>query len=482
MMKTTQFYAALQKVEEAEDDTIKVFGIASTESRDSSGEIIMASAIKSAIPGYLQYPALREMHGLQAAGRTIDLEVDDDNVTHIVAHVVDPVAIKKVKSGTYSGFSVGGKVTKRDKDDRSVITGIILSEISLVDRPCQAEAAITMWKADAFDPQDDGASMAAKKKPAPTTELPLAEPGAETVEKAADAGAVAEIKCSGAEHLEPGAETVEKAASDTAETVEEAEAVAEVPADPIAKATAALDKIDAAVASVVRAEDVKKGMYGVSRFADLLESVSYLASSAQSEAEFEGDGSPVPAKLRDWLKAGAAIFKDMAKEEADELVAMAAKMGKASGSGDLAKADTVTVDLQAVGGEALAKAISDATGALTAERDTLTKALADRDDQLAKLADRIEPLAKTVEGLVAANADLAKRFAEEPLPARTAGPGAVVSVSKEEDAGGAATMEKAVSDEDIAKALGAMSEDDRAMALIKASLRLPQHARFVPPR
>ena len=157
----TKFYAQLQKVEDQDDGTIKVYGIASTESRDSAGEIITADAIRKALPGYLKYPALRQMHQLDAVGKTIDLEVGDDNITRIAAHVVDPLAILKVRSGVFSGFSIGGKVTKRDPDAPKTITGIALSEISLVDRPCQGEAAITMWKADAFDQEDE--SMAAKK-------------------------------------------------------------------------------------------------------------------------------------------------------------------------------------------------------------------------------------------------------------------------------------------------------------------------------
>ena len=60
--------------------------------------------------------------------------------------------------------------------------------------------------------------------------------------------------------------------------------------------------------------EVRKDMYGVSRFADLLASLCYLMQSSENEAEYEGDGSPVPEALRGWLMTGCSIFRDMAKE------------------------------------------------------------------------------------------------------------------------------------------------------------------------
>jgi HK97 family phage prohead protease len=163
MQKTATFFAPLRKVEDV-DDGIMVTGIASTESRDSSGEIILASAIKKALPAYKKYPAIREMHrSTSAAGRAVEIEVDDDGVTHLVAHVVDAEAIKKVKTKVYGGFSVGGKVLARDPEDKTIITAISLAEISLVDRPAHPAAAITMWKVDAGIGDDDLAKVTGQR-------------------------------------------------------------------------------------------------------------------------------------------------------------------------------------------------------------------------------------------------------------------------------------------------------------------------------
>ena len=141
--------ASLTKIEDQPDGTLKVYGVASTGARDDAGEIVLPEAMKAALPDYARYPALREMHQPTAAGRTLEADVDDDGATRIVAHVVDPVAIAKVKSRTYSGFSIGGRVLARDPADATVITKIKLSEISLVDRPANPEAVIDLWKADA---------------------------------------------------------------------------------------------------------------------------------------------------------------------------------------------------------------------------------------------------------------------------------------------------------------------------------------------
>ncbi|MEJ0067390.1 MAG: HK97 family phage prohead protease [Caulobacteraceae bacterium] len=150
-----RLFGQLTKIEDQPDGTLKVYGIASTGARDDEGEVVLPAAMKAALPDYARYPALREMHQPTAAGRTLEATVDDEGVTRIVAQVVDPVAIAKVKSRTYSGFSIGGRVLARDANDSSVITKIKLSEISLVDRPANPEAVIDLWKAAATPPSNE---------------------------------------------------------------------------------------------------------------------------------------------------------------------------------------------------------------------------------------------------------------------------------------------------------------------------------------
>jgi HK97 family phage prohead protease len=150
-----RLFGTLTKIEDQPDGTLKVYGVASTGARDDAGEVVLPAAMKAALPDYARYPALREMHQATAAGRTLEASVDDDGATRIVAHVVDPVAVAKVKSRTYSGFSIGGRVLARDAADATVITKIKLSEISLVDRPANPEAVIDLWKAATAPPSNE---------------------------------------------------------------------------------------------------------------------------------------------------------------------------------------------------------------------------------------------------------------------------------------------------------------------------------------
>lgn len=95
-----KIFAPFRKVEAQDDGTIIVAGIASTEAVDADGEIIKASAIAAALPDFMRHGtgALREMHQLSAAGTVLRAEVEGGE-TMIEAHVVDPVAVKKVQTG-----------------------------------------------------------------------------------------------------------------------------------------------------------------------------------------------------------------------------------------------------------------------------------------------------------------------------------------------------------------------------------------------
>lgn len=158
-----KLYAEIAKMEAKDDGTVKVWGYASSEAVDSDGEIIAAEAMKAAIPDYMKFGAVREMHGSNAAGTAIEINVEDDGRTFFGAHIVDPVAVTKVKTGVYKGFSIGGSVTARDELNKSQITGLKLTEISLVDRPANPDAVFTCFKAD--KPKDEEAEKGEEDKP-----------------------------------------------------------------------------------------------------------------------------------------------------------------------------------------------------------------------------------------------------------------------------------------------------------------------------
>ncbi|MDE2166538.1 MAG: HK97 family phage prohead protease [Alphaproteobacteria bacterium] len=134
-------------LEKCDEEKRLAIGYASTPALDSQGEIVKREAVEAALPDYMRFANIREMHLPSAVGVAAAADVDARGL-HIQAKVVDDDAWEKVKQGVYKGFSIGGRVTSRDPADHRVITGIELTEISLVDRPANPEAVIDVYKAD----------------------------------------------------------------------------------------------------------------------------------------------------------------------------------------------------------------------------------------------------------------------------------------------------------------------------------------------
>ncbi len=65
----------------------------------------------------------------------------------------------------------------------------------------------------------------------------------------------------------------------------------------------------------------KKGLYAVSALASLLAELGWLEESVEWEAEYEGDGSAIPARLTEAMNNLGQILVDMTIEEVSELLA-----------------------------------------------------------------------------------------------------------------------------------------------------------------
>jgi HK97 family phage prohead protease len=137
-----RLYAPIAKLDEEQR---LVLGYASTEALDSQGEIIRREAIEAALPQYMRFANIREMHQPSAVGVAEAADIDAKGL-YLVAKVIDDDAWRKVKAGVYKGFSIGGRALERDAADRRVVTRLELSEISLVDRPANPEAVIDLYK------------------------------------------------------------------------------------------------------------------------------------------------------------------------------------------------------------------------------------------------------------------------------------------------------------------------------------------------
>lgn len=138
------FYCNITKVN---DEERIVEGYASTESMDVQGEIVKIEAIKDALPDYMKFANIREMHQPSAVGKAVSADVDEKGL-YLSVNVVDDSAWEKVKKGVYNGFSIGGKKITKIGD---TITKLRLTEISLVDRPANPEAVFNLWKGDGMN-------------------------------------------------------------------------------------------------------------------------------------------------------------------------------------------------------------------------------------------------------------------------------------------------------------------------------------------
>jgi hypothetical protein len=150
--------------EKASKDQQVVVGYASSERIDGQNDIVDSDALKGALDDYMQWANLREMHQPKAIGKVLSavpvhgqVRLSDGTVLtnplRIIAKIVDEDAWNKVKAGVLKGFSIGGKVVnaitqKVNGKDVRRITGLVLNEISLVDRPANPDARIVMLKRD----------------------------------------------------------------------------------------------------------------------------------------------------------------------------------------------------------------------------------------------------------------------------------------------------------------------------------------------
>ncbi len=137
-----KLYAAFAKRDDAQR---MVYGYASTEALDSHGEIVTRAALQAALPEFMRFANIREMHQPSAVGRAHDATIDDKGL-YLAAHIVDDDAWEKVRAGVYNGFSIAGRIIARDPMQKHVITGCSLTEISLVDRPANPEAVFDLIK------------------------------------------------------------------------------------------------------------------------------------------------------------------------------------------------------------------------------------------------------------------------------------------------------------------------------------------------
>jgi hypothetical protein len=275
-MKNLKLFAQLAKIDEARRE---VWGVATAEVVDKEGEIFdyesskpyfkaWSAEIEKATDGK-SLGNVREMHTASAVGKLISLSFDDEQKQiQVGAKIVDDAAWKKCMDGVYTGFSIGGCYVKAWKDGEFTRFTADPAEISVVDNPCVPMAHFTAVKAD-------GSSEIRKFKTAATN----------------GSGAIAGFGATSA------GRTLESRSFH---------------------------------APYMHRDRLNKDMDSVSSLAALLQAAVALQQDSNREAQVEGDGSPVPADLRQWIEDGAAILSRMTEEEIAELTA---SLNSAGGDG-----------------------------------------------------------------------------------------------------------------------------------------------------
>ena len=128
-------------------------GTATTEAKDSSGEILEYKGSKKAFSDWFKWANVREMHNASAVGKGLSWEGNEEQKKiDVEVKVVDDNAWNKVKEGVYQGFSVGGNrvesevVKGDDGEDVRMTNKWDMVELSLVDRGANPEAVFSIAK------------------------------------------------------------------------------------------------------------------------------------------------------------------------------------------------------------------------------------------------------------------------------------------------------------------------------------------------
>ena len=382
-----KLYGDFSKTEEQDDGTIIVTGIASSEVVDAQGETITSSAMKAAIPDYMAFGAVREMHdSKKAAGTAVSISVEDDGNTLFSAHIVDPIAIKKVQTGVYKGFSIGGKVTQRNELNKSIIDGIRLSEISLVDRPANPSARFNCYKAEGAE---DELGEVVADEPSATGDVEVAK-----AEDVVAAVAVADVA--------PVVEGAEVAKAD--ESVQQ---------ELLIKSDIGImRKRDDGSYELVPEDVIEKGAYSIGRLADLAESLESFAgyssyNDGTNSTSIPNDARVLATKLYELLLNLVSVEVADAKQRIKDF-----KASKADEAEALQKVDNPH--------EALLKSFAEVYGAEGDKYEDVLNKVAEENLSLTKRVKELEAMptpAKAKLMVVEKGADLVKANEESAVPA-----------------------------------------------------------------
>ena len=148
-MKAVHAFLPISRVND-EQRTVEAYGFVNETVKGEGGIRLKRTSMEAATPDYMKWANIREMHRADSAVGTTSSVKWDEKGAHMTLRVTDDAAWEKVKSGVYKGLSVGViPEVMRGKD----VEKCCWMETSLVDRPADPDAKITVFRADGFDPE-----------------------------------------------------------------------------------------------------------------------------------------------------------------------------------------------------------------------------------------------------------------------------------------------------------------------------------------
>lgn len=150
---THAFAADITKAERDANGDLIVYGKATGPDVDLDEQICDPAWLRKAMPDWMTWGNLREMHQPIAAGVGLELAAEGDDWM-VKSKVVDDRTAKKIEDGALKGYSVGIKNAQVVKDASAPggrIVGGQIVEVSYVDRPCNPTATLAIAKAVGAD-------------------------------------------------------------------------------------------------------------------------------------------------------------------------------------------------------------------------------------------------------------------------------------------------------------------------------------------
>jgi len=448
-------FAQFVKVNEA---TGEFTGIAAEEIPDQAGEIFDYEASKPLIKawsddsfahsGGKSRGNLRAMHDPKRAAGLLTAITFNDALkrVEVSGQVVDTEELAKLAKGVYTGLSFGGSYAWRKQDGIHVRYAAKPVELSLADKPCVPTARFTLVKADGSEVEQAFSSTGLK--PVPLDKVAARE----EVDPRAGEKKYGDVKFADEKNKKYPIDTEKhiraawnylnkeknaaRYAAKDLKTIKDKIIAAwkeKIDQDGPPSAEKVADRRDA-----LRFPALHKGLYQVSWFAQLLESLTDLASGLDWEAAAEMDDSMLPGQFKEWLSQGCEILKALASEELDELLSDLSKAAEGAHMGaplqkagarhskeDQELVQQIHDHAAALGADCPGAEKAARAGLKPAPTENLEKTLQARNEELAKVSADLAKVSAENEALSLE----VEKLKAEPAPAK----GALKAVPKEAD-------------------------------------------------